>query len=275
MALGYRRIARGRVAWAIGGALGLGALWGLAGLGYARAIGVELDAPAELAYFPRRVLIDAVMLLGWSALYFAIRHAGALRDAHARALAAELAAERARLAALRHQLQPHFLFNALNSIRALIDEDPARARAMITGVADLLRHALAEPGDARVALADELDAVDTYLAVEAIRFEDQLAVRIDVAPDVRGLAVPAFAVMPLVENAIKHGFVPGAPLAIEIRAARDGDQLRLEVANTGRWRAAPGGTGLANLRARLAADGAGLAIAEADGWVRAVITVPA
>ena len=307
LVVGYRRIARLRVVASLLGAAALGVAWALAGLAYAWAIGVELDMPDEIAYFPRRVLEDAVVLLGWSALYFAIRHARALRAAHDRALRAELGAERARLAALRHQLHPHFLFNTLSSIRALIDDDPARAHAMVTGVADLLRYSLAGTGEAPVALGDELAAVAAYLAIEAIRFEDQLEVELAVDPAARKRQVPPFVVLPLVENAIKHGFAPGARLRVRVRAERiggDGERaaaanpegaervraaaaptggaertergVRIEVANTGHWRPErAGGTGLANLRARLAAEGATLAVDEADGWVRAVITVPA
>lgn len=260
LALVYRRVQR-RAPAVVAGALVLGLAWALAGLAYAWLIGVSLDVPAERAYFPRRVLEDAVVLAGWSALYFAIRE-------RERARRAELGETQARLAALRQQLHPHFLFNALNAIRALVDEDPVKARAMITGVAELLRHAL--QAASTVALGEELAIVRAYLEVEQVRFEDQLVVTVEVPEALQAASVPGFVVMPLVENAIKHGFAPGAPLQIAIRA--QAEPLRLEVANTGVWRAGPE-SGLANLRARLADAGGTLAIAPRDGWVHAVITL--
>jgi LytS/YehU family sensor histidine kinase len=135
-----------------------------------------------------------------------------------------------------------------------------------------------------VPLADEVAAVRSYLEIEAIRFEDKLQVSVDVDPAILDARVPPFALLPLLENAIKHGFVR-APLRVHIRAYADVDAIRLEVANSGQWRRAASagqagpegtGTGLRNLEERLAATLPGrarLAVAEQDGWVRAVITL--
>jgi hypothetical protein len=289
--LGYRRVARSRslgpiIAASLFGSVLLGALWSLLGNVYAWWLVPNFDMREEIAYFPHKVLDHTVTLVVWSALYFGIKHWRAFREAHERALRADLLAQQARLAALQNQLQPHFLFNALNSIRALIAENPQRATDMVTEVSEFLRYSLERAVTTRVPLGDEVEAVRSYLEIEAIRFDDKLAVSVDVEPTILSSPVPPFVLLPLVENAIKHGFVRGPrPLSVRIRANRDGDGLRLEVANSGQWRPPRPdghagrdgtGTGLRNLEQRLAATLPGratLAIDEHDGWVRAVITL--
>lgn len=183
--------------------------------------------------------------------------------AHAREYARDagehrMRAAEARLQALTLQLRPHFLFNTLNAIAELIHEDPGAAERMVGRLADLLRRTLETDGSAEVPLATELELVNRYLEIEAVRFQDRLRVRWEIASETRGAGVPAMILLPLVENAVRHGVAsrPG-PGQVGIRARRDVGTLRVEV-----WDDGPGldeeaatstrrGIGLANTRARL------------------------
>ncbi|MBK8725470.1 MAG: histidine kinase [Holophagaceae bacterium] len=137
--------------------------------------------------------------------------------------------------ALRMQLQPHFLFNTLNSISALIHSDPESADRMLSRLADLLRLTLESGVAQEVTLRQELAFSRGYLAIERIRFEDRLRVDEEIEPDCLEARVPSFLLQPLVENAIKHGVADLArPSRIQIRARKDGDALVLEVEDDGR-----------------------------------------
>jgi LytS/YehU family sensor histidine kinase len=196
---------------------------------------------------------------------------------------------------LAYQLNPHFLFNTLNSIRALINEDRERAREMVTALSGYLRYALLERPLHVALLEEEVASVRGYLAIERVRFEERLDARVDVEPAALRCEVPAFLLNPLVENAVKHGAAgtAGAPLVLQVEARLvEPDRLRLVVENTGHWEGArthtsatsegddglPGGVGLANVRARLAmlhpADHR-IEIDETEGRVRVVVELPA
>ncbi len=137
--------------------------------------------------------------------------------------------------ALRMQLQPHFLFNTLNSIAALIHSDADAADRMVSRLADLLRMALDSGNAQEITLRQEMAFVDAYLGIEGIRFHDRLTVIKDVAADCLDALVPALLLQPLVENAIKHGVADKAePSAITIRAHHQEQWLTLEVIDTGR-----------------------------------------
>jgi LytS/YehU family sensor histidine kinase len=205
------------------------------------------------------------------------------QDASARVARAEAAAARTQLAALRAQVHPHFLFNALHTVVQLIPVDPARATEAAELVADLLRATLEEQRD-EVTLDDEWGFVDRYLAVERIRFGERLIVRADMPDDLLGERVPAFALQTLVENAVRHGAAPRvAATVIAITAAGTASELTLSVRNSGDGKPAPTsgagtGTGLARLRERLAVlygSAARLACGPAaDGGFEAVLVVP-
>jgi two-component system, LytTR family, sensor kinase len=187
-----------------------------------------------------------------------------------------------RLIALTSQLQPHFLFNTLQSISTLIHRDPAAADEMLTKLSDLLRDVLQHRDRALVTLGEELQFTQTYLEIARVRFGERLSFQIDVASELRAIPVPLFLLQPLVENALKHGI--GARMRggrIAITAVRDGDRVRIDVTNDGpalTSLAGASGIGLENTRARLAASfGAdhGLALIPRDGGgALARVTVP-
>ncbi len=191
----------------------------------------------------------------------------------------------ARLAALQGQLQPHFLFNTLNTISSVLYDDPRRADDLIARLSDLLRASLDAPHRPEVSLEEELAILRGYVELVTTRFEDRLSVTVDVDPAARGASVPVFLIQPLVENAVLHGVGPRAgPGSVAVTVAREGDDLRIDVADdgpgiTGDPEAAVGrGIGLANTRERLAhlhGDRAALTLAnEAGGGLRVTVRLP-
>jgi len=216
----------------------------------------------------------------WLWIYFSVQNRRQRRALQLKALKLEVVAHDARLRTLEAQLNPHFLFNALNSVRALVVEDPARAQAMITRLAELLRYTLNANGRDVATLDDELRAVEDYLAIERVRFEERLSVRIEVDAAARRQRVPRMLVLTLVENAVKHGIgrlTQGG--TIRITAAVDRDRLQVRVANSGSLAAGPStaGVGLSNARERLQliyGDTASLTLAPDGGLVVASVSTP-
>jgi len=181
------------------------------------------------------------------------------REAHRlRAARLEARLAQARLQALTLELRPHFLFNALNSVAELIHENPDAAERMVQRLGELLRRTLETDGAREVPLERELALAADYLSVEAVRFQDRLTVDYDVAVEARGGRVPAMLLLPLVENAVRHGLALRAGAGrVGIRARRAADRLELEVWDDGPGLPGPAGSerwgiGLANTRARLA-----------------------
>jgi signal transduction histidine kinase len=168
------------------------------------------------------------------ALLWAARASRASQANLARAAEAEAQAAKAQSAALRLQLNPHFLFNTMNSISSLVELDRKReAGEMIDRLCDFLRASLHADPMEDVPLAQEIDAVDAYLSIEATRFGERLDIEIDVAPETANAKVPNFILQPFVENAIKHGvsLVKG-PARLSVASAREGEELVLTVTNT-------------------------------------------
>ena len=191
-------------------------------------------------------------------MYFILRYRRMYRDRELTAtrLAASLA--EARLQALQAQLQPHFLFNTLNTIAGLArDRQHAQVVDLLAELGNLLRYSLANAGRQEVSLEEELEFVERYLAIEAARFGDRLTVAFEIEPEVLGAAVPALLLQPLVENAIRHGLAARpTPGRIEIRARRKAGWLEIEVNDNGIGLDRDGGgrgpgIGLENTRARL------------------------
>jgi two-component system, LytTR family, sensor kinase len=173
-----------------------------------------------------------------------------------RAESAELHAQvtDARLNALRAQLNPHFLFNTLNAVSTLVDEDPPGARRMIARLSDLLRHTLGEGDEQEITLARELEMLRLYLDIMEVRFQGKLDVSIESEPSLDDALVPNLVLQPLVENAFRHGLarVQGAG-RVTVRAERDDGDLVLSVRDNGGGPANPvrEGVGLTNTRSRL------------------------
>jgi hypothetical protein len=258
-----------------------------------------IGAPSSLSFRHGWILDGALIngalpLFGWSLIRLGLQYNTALREQRETALRAVAAARDAQLRMLAYQLNPHFLFNTLNSIRALINEDRQRAREMVTALSGYLRYALVERPLHVALLEEEVASVRGYLAIEQVRFEERLDAQVEVEPDALRCEVPAFLLNPLVENALKHGApgTAGAPLVLRVEARLvEPDRLRLVVENTGRWigettahsaregdDGLPGGVGLANVRARLAALHPAdhrIEIEEANGRVRVLVELPA
>lgn len=204
-------------------------------------------------------------------------------------LAARLAEEKAQLELLRYQLNPHFLYNSLNSIRALVFTNAEAAGEMVTRLSEFCRWTLTRGADGVTTVADEVEMLQSYLDIERARWQEGLRARIEVDPAVQAVRVPQFLFLPLLENAIKYGgrTSPGL-LEVSVRFSADGDSLLCEVANTGKWlepRAQtqapfPDSTriGLENLKQRVARHyGPGCApqiVTSQPGWVAVVLRLP-
>jgi Histidine kinase len=187
----------------------------------------------------------------------------------------------AQLDALRYQLNPHFLFNTLNSLRGLIAESPPRAQQMVEQLADFLRSTLAPAHGGLLPLLDELELARRYLALEKVRFEENLQVSFAIDPAAEALLVPPLVLNPLVENAVKFGHrTSQSPLRIEVSSRVEGGVVRLRVSNTGQLVSPTPerhALGLKNVRERLELvfpGGSGLDLAAADGWVHATLRLP-
>ncbi|MTW04707.1 sensor histidine kinase [Duganella ginsengisoli] len=167
---------------------------------------------------------------------------------------AQGAARDAELRALRLQVNPHFLFNSLNAVSALVSAQSNReANRMLASLSDFLRATLAHDGRHEHALADELALLDAYLAVEKARLGERLRLTMKAGPDLLDSVVPYLILQPLVENAIRHGIAPlSTPGRLDILVERDGQRLLIDVRNDGRRQPQPGsGIGLANVKERL------------------------
>jgi hypothetical protein len=215
--------------------------------------GIGMDAMLKALMFALGVILYGLSALG---NYLVIELARA-RESERRELEARVMAQDAELRMLRTQIDPHFLFNSLNSISALTSINPAGARAMTLQLADFFRHSLGLEAHRKVTLEAEVAQALHFLAIEQVRFGDRLAVEREVSADALACLLPPMILQPLVENAVKHGIgnlTEGG--AVRIAAVRAGSQLRLSVENDidADQPAAPGsGIGLANVRQRLAA----------------------
>ncbi|GIV60590.1 histidine kinase [Rhodocaloribacter litoris] len=196
--------------------------------------------------------LSATMLL-WSLVYIGLHYFWSYREAEVARWRLAAVLKELELETLRTQLNPHFLFNSLNSVRALIAEDPVRAQEVVTRLAGLLRYTLQAGARTTVSLEEELHVVRSYLALEAVRLEARLRYTIEVEAAAWPVPVPPLLVQTLVENGIKHGVArrPGGG-CLRITARRDGERLSLRVENTGHLDAgATAGVGLRNTRERL------------------------
>lgn len=203
----------------------------------------------------------AFILGTWSALYFVIKLWVEWNLQKERTLNANALAQAAQLQMLRYQLNPHFLFNALNSIRALVDENQKHAKEMITELSEFLRYSLISKNYSDVPLKQELEAIRHYFRIEKKRYEEKLLIEYDINPLAEEYPVLSFLIHPLVENAVKYGMQTSPmPLRIVLKADVRNDTLILEICNSGSWinrdseyseQKQGTGTGLKNIRQRL------------------------
>lgn len=249
-------------------ALILSALWSALGYGYSYGI---LRQPWESKYSPLLIfsiswLNGALLLGGWYCFYFIYHLFDRFNRSEIERLRLMTAVKDSELRALKSQVNPHFIFNSLNSLRALIEEDPARARLAVTQLANLLRYSLQSSQLETVPFEDELRVVNDYLALEQVRHEERLRLRMDIAPETLQLPVPPMLLQTLVENAVKYGISQrpeGGEIAIIARS--EPGFLRIQVTNPGELpslsatvpqalsakRAASTGLGLRNAAERL------------------------
>ena len=236
--------------------------------------------------FPRLVpvvLAVAIVLYALAAaLHYLLMAFEETQRAERSALELELLAREAELRSLRAQIDPHFLFNALNSISSLIGSDAAAARAMCVMLAEFLRESLRVGSATTISLGDEMALTEKYLAVERVRFGPRLHFERELSPEAGSCGVPPLVLQPLVENAVRHGvagLVDGG--VIRIAARRVGGQLSLTVENpvaAESPKSSGNGLGLANVRGRLVAsygEDATVTTRREDGAFRVELTWPA
>ncbi|WP_374389155.1 sensor histidine kinase [Sandaracinobacter sp.] len=214
--------------------------------------------PAGIEFFGA-ILLTLAVLGAWSALYFGINYFLMLDEQAERFERMAAQANSAQLEMLRYQINPHFLFNTLNSISTLVLlAETEKANTMLSRLSSFLRYSLVGEREGQATVAQEMQALKLYLEIERTRFEDRLRTRFDIAPEVLNARIPSLLLQPLVENAIKYAVTPleeGAD--IWVTARRVGDRLELTVADTGpgagdnRPSAEGTGVGLANIRERL------------------------
>ena len=211
------------------------------------------------------ILLDFSVLGAWTGLYYGINYYLLLAEQSRRMTSVAAQANSAQLEMLRYQLNPHFLFNTLNSISTLVLlKQTERANAMLSRLASFLRYSLVGEREGLATVAQEAEALKLYLDIERTRFEDRLRTRFDVAPDVLTARLPSLLLQPIIENAIKYAVTPsetGADIVVDAR--RMADRLVITVADTGPGLGGaptlpsgdpePAGTnvGLANIRERL------------------------
>lgn len=213
---------------------------------------VPWDEFARALPFTISQTLLVVML--WTGVYVSVQYLGRFRAAEIAGLKREVLEQNVQLRALRAQVNPHFLFNALNSVRALVVEDPRLAQDAVTKLSELLRYTLQSNKADLVELRAEIEMVRDYLAIEEIRFEERLRVSFDIEPAALSSEIPAMLLQVLVENAVKHGIAKlprGGIVAVSARITVG--MLRLEVINSGRLHIAgkTSGIGLVNTRERL------------------------
>lgn len=193
-------------------------------------------------------------LFGWSVIYFGMKSWIDLVDEKKRSQETRLQAQESKLQMLRYQINPHFLFNSLNSIQALMNHNTKVADKMLTQLSDFLRYSLIADDRIYVPLKREIEIIEKYISIEKIRFNSKLDYQIEFTPDVLDQEILCFILQPLVENAIKHGFKSSPKkLLIVVSAFQEDSWLNIIIKNTGKWiiDESKSGKGIKNVRERL------------------------
>jgi len=258
---------------------------GLVDVFVGRLIGAMLGEPESALQSLGIFCFRSTLYIAWGLLYFWIKAQLAARERELSLAYAETAARDAELQLMRAQVDPHFLFNALNTVLATLAPDQAAPRRVVEGLAAYLRYSLQHRHDTFVPLHAEFEATLAYLAVEQERFRDELVTDCRLDPRAKDFPVPGVLLQPLVENAVKYARQTSEPpyrIRLQIDAPEPG-LAHIEVANAGDWiepaaRPGPHGNGLVNLRQRLALlypSRHELATSHADGWVRVTVRLSA
>ena len=265
MAAAYRRLIRARpiVTWVLSIIIVAVAAASFSAIEtWSHATFLRPGTKPEGLQFLSAIVLTVALLVAWSGLYFGINYYLLLEQQSDQLLRLESQASSAQLAMLRYQLNPHFLFNTLNSISTLVLlKQTEQANAMLSRLSSFLRYTLVNEPMGYVTVAQEVETLKLYLDIEKMRFEDRMRPRFDIDPAVARGRLPSLLLQPLVENAIKYAVTPqeeGADIAVTARKV--GDRVLITVTDTG-----PGtdssytvraeqstGVGLANIRDRLA-----------------------
>jgi two-component system, LytTR family, sensor kinase len=206
------------------------------------------------------VINTSILILLWSLIYFVIHYMENYKKKEIESLIWEAAVKDYELKTLKSQLNPHFMFNAMNSIRALIEEDPESAKVAITKLSNILRYSLQMERMERVPLEDEIETVKNYLDLERIRFEDRLKYKIDIDRVTNKIEIPPMMIQTLVENGIKHGVAKrteGGEIELKSKmlTTSNGPKLKIEIRNSGHFSEgqlkSSNGFGVSNTKHRL------------------------
>lgn len=229
-----------------------------------------------------KVLLEGVgafmLMLVWNITYFTYHYFRKSIDQENYNLQLQLSQHEIELKNLRSQLNPHFLFNSLNSIRALIDIEPSRAKQSVTTLSNLLRNSLILGKKEFITLKEEMEVVQSYLNLEKIRFEERLMIEIDVDEKLNNFPLPPFIIQTQAENAIKHGIsklVVGGTVKVEVNASEEG--VIIYIKNSGSLlNENSEGIGIENTKRRLFLlykNNASFDLTESEGWVVCTIKI--
>lgn len=243
-------------------------------------LGAEINFTWSLAI--SNLVSSSLVIVLWSVIYFSVNLFNQAQRMRVEKYRLESAYKDAQLRVLKSQINPHFMFNSLNNIRALMLEDVHKSREMLTRLSELLRYSLAYGKTKTVSLGDELEITRNYIALNTIQFDQRLQHTFNIEPECLNYRIPPMLIQMLVENSIKHGIsqIPEGG-KITVRVAQDEEYLSIEVANTGslnrRNTAESQNIGLKNIQERLTllyGKNAKFTLYESDGKVFANINIP-
>ena len=186
------------------------------------------------------IINTSILILLWCLIYYVVHYMENYKKKEIESLIWEAAVKDYELKTLKSQLNPHFMFNAMNSIRALIEEDPESAKVAITKLSNILRYSLQMERMERVPLEDEIETVKNYLDLERIRFEDRLKYKLDIEKSTQKIEIPPMMIQTLVENGIKHGVAKRTEggeihLKSKLLTTTNGSKLKIEIRNSGHF----------------------------------------
>ncbi len=260
-------------------------VWLMGGVLYSEILDSSREIPVWRERFdhalPLLAATGLLIYLTFCLIYYMVLALEKSRRAEQRALENSLSASRAELTALKASVHPHFLFNSLTSLSALTRKSPEEAQKMSLQLADFLRYSLSYGKQEWVQVKDELEHIENYLGIEKIRFGDKLNLDFTVDPDALEERLPPFSLLPLMENAVKHGFLPtqeAGTLSMDIKKTPHSLVIVVENPDERSFRAKPGeGFGLIGLNKRLTnayEEGASLKVSRDDKIFQVTLVLP-